>query len=856
MQPSPGRPLVETRCFSPGDLAGGRYRITRFLGSGGMGEVYEAEDLRLGGLVALKTLRAREAVHETAAVRFRQEIHLARKITHSNICRVFDIGEDGHVLFLTMELLSGETLSQRLRRGRMAEAEALPLVLQITDGLAAAHENGVIHRDFKSSNIMLTRSPGGGARVVITDFGLAYSMVGSSREPAQTGTGQVIGTPEYMAPEQFRGGPVTTAADIYALGVVMHEMVTGQRPFPDVSGARAASPRMLVPDLDQRWEWTILRCLERDPAARFTSTREVARALRPEADTTSLLPTATMTRAARTRRTWIALAGLALVLALVIAALLHKRLAVPDEKHLAVLPCTNINGDAANQALCDGLTYVLTSRLTRLEQFHGKLWVVGAAEVRDRHITDATQAGKSVGANLALAESLYRTGERVKFTLALLDTRSGLQLRAFDEEVPIDALQDSVLGRVIDMLELEVLPRSGRMMYAGARPAPGASEFYLQGYGYLLRYGPLENAENAIQLFRKAISKDPNYALAWAGLAEATWRKYELTRSQALVAEARDYSRKAVQLDDKLAPVHVALGIVAHGTGDYEGAVREYRRALELDPASAEASRRLAETYEAIGNVSLAEDTYRRAISLRPDYWGGYSSLGVYYLSHGRYSDAEHAFQRVIDLTPDSRIGYELLGATYEQMEKYDQAVRAFEKAASIHPSADTYSNIGTVRFFQHRYTESVVSFEKAAGMDPDNYMVIGNLADAYRWTPEYSSKAPRTYRRAIELASRQLRTNPREIKAIISLAVYHAKAGDKQAAISRARQALQLAPANAAVRFQSAIVYEVAGDRTAALGALDSALRAGYSLGEVKREPELTNLRNDPRFGQLTAVP
>lgn len=288
-----------TRSFMPGDRVAGRYRIVRFLGHGGMGEVYEAEDHELRGHVALKTVRGALAEDPRVIDRFKREIHLARRVTHPNICRVFDIGHHrgigagggtGDVTFLTMELLDGETLSDRIdRRGRLPTTEALPIIRQMAAGLAAAHEEGIVHRDFKAGNVMLVSAQDGGTRAIITDFGLARGLAGSDRFASGVSlAGHILGTPGYMSPEQVRGETVGPATDIYALGVVMYEMVTGKLPFeastPFAVGVKhlteiPPAPRTFAPDLDLTWERVILRCLGRCPADRFVRATDVVKAL-------------------------------------------------------------------------------------------------------------------------------------------------------------------------------------------------------------------------------------------------------------------------------------------------------------------------------------------------------------------------------------------------------------------------------------------------------------------------------------------------------------------------------------------------------------------------------------------------
>jgi len=288
----PAPPLrTEPPRFAPGALVGNRYRVRRFLAQGGMGQVYEVDDLELGDRVALKALRSELTSDEVALARFRREIQLARKVSHPNVCRLYEFGHhlDGgrRLPFLTMELHAGQTLAERLRRsGPLTVAEALPLARQMAAALDAAHAAGVIHRDFKSDNVVLAPALDG-LRPVVTDFGLSRST-----EAVQTsGVHGLVGTPAYMAPEQVTHGELTSACDVYAFGVVLFEMVTGELPFGKGSALEQAlarvrhaprRPRSIKPELPTEWESTILRALSRDPRGRFPSAGEAVAALTPK----------------------------------------------------------------------------------------------------------------------------------------------------------------------------------------------------------------------------------------------------------------------------------------------------------------------------------------------------------------------------------------------------------------------------------------------------------------------------------------------------------------------------------------------------------------------------------------------
>ena len=276
-----------SQSLKSGEVLQDRFCIRRFVGQGGMGEVYEAEDQELGGRVALKTIRQNLLEDREFLGRFRREVQLARQVTHPNICRMFDLGHDRsgdkERVFLTMEFLDGETLTDYLRRqGPLTMDAALPLVRQLLDGLGALHEKNIVHRDFKPGNVMVVVSSAGPPRAVISDFGLARALVDSSMKVSLSHTGHVMGTPDYMAPEQLLGRAVTPSSDLYSLGLVMYEMLTGRKAFPGGQRVENAVQRIVEKptppsahsaEISVVWNDVILRCLEREPADRPTSAR-------------------------------------------------------------------------------------------------------------------------------------------------------------------------------------------------------------------------------------------------------------------------------------------------------------------------------------------------------------------------------------------------------------------------------------------------------------------------------------------------------------------------------------------------------------------------------------------------------
>ncbi len=380
---STARPL-----FQDHQVISRRFEILRFIGRGGMGEVYEAKDLDLGERVALKAIRPELSSDPLTLKRFRHELQLARRVTHPNVCRLHHLesftlpsGNPGDsvaaIPFITMELLEGETLAERLsRQGRMSESESGPLVCQIVDGLAAAHDVGVIHRDLKPSNIILVSSSEK-TRAVVTDFGLARLAPGTRllNEGDPTGSlssnGALVGTLDYMAPEQLQGGKITAATDVYALGLIMYEMVTGRGPFAgETPLARALqrlkqppeAPRNRAPDLDPKWQRMILRCLEIDPVSRYPSALEVPGEL-TQIDTLGRLAPTNEERRRHAVRWWFAsktralLSLLSLVLVLALTAYVYHRISGAHQfSSVAVLPLENLSKNAEQDYFADGMT--------------------------------------------------------------------------------------------------------------------------------------------------------------------------------------------------------------------------------------------------------------------------------------------------------------------------------------------------------------------------------------------------------------------------------------------------------------------------------------------------------------------
>jgi serine/threonine protein kinase/tetratricopeptide (TPR) repeat protein len=862
-----------------GEVIAQRYQIIRFLGRGGMGEVYEAQDRMLRDRIAIKIVRPRVASAH-AASRFKREIQLARKVTHPNVCRIFDVGVsrrsastgDGDTpdfLFLTMELLEGETLSKRLRReGQLRVAEAQPVLLQVAEALAAAHAAGVIHRDLKLANIMLVPAKSG-VRAVITDFGLSCSLSSVEESGESLTTGHVVGTPDYMAPELLRGEEATKGSDIYSFGVVLYAAVTGRMPFEGEGGRPAprrrlgqdpVSPVVHVPTLSKRWEELILRCLARNPQDRFESAAGLVEALR------ELAAPAIDTTYPPKRRRFVPMtlaAGVIAVLVLISVVLIARfgpdirrgssKPALPGQKQLAVIPFAATDSTAEAAAFARGLAETLAARLTRLTARHA-LQIVPVAEVRSSHIQTVQEARREFGVNLGIEGSVQRHGQQVRVTYHLIDAATLQELRGETvtaaEGDPF-ALEDQVASNVEKALDLELKPEE-RLRIDAPPTQPVAYDFCLQGRGYLADYTRPQSLESAIEVFSRALELDPKYAPAFAGLGQAFWHKYEDTRDRSLVQKAKEACANAIGFGGNMADGHICLGTVYQGTDDYSKAAREFGQAVELDPTSDEAVRGLASAYANLGRPKEAEDAYETAIRLRPNYWGGYNMLGVFYFRAGRHDGAAKMFRQVMALSPDNYRGPSNLGGLYLLEGRYKDAIPLFNRAISLRPSPDVYSNLGSAYFFSHRFAEAATAYRRALALNNLDQLTWGNLAEATFQMADKRQEAEQLYRRAISLAEQQLQVTPNDSTLLGNLALYYAMVGEKGKAASYVKESLAVDDKDPLLCFNAAEVYKRSGDIPQALHWLSAAMAAGYSPTLVRDSPAFKDLRTDPRFQNI----
>jgi serine/threonine protein kinase/tetratricopeptide (TPR) repeat protein len=843
------------------------YRIIDKIGAGGMGEVYLAEDTNLNRHVALKFLSDRLESREEVKNRFQREVLASASLNHPHIVNVYEVSEHSGRQFYAMEHVDGRPLGDLITKNELTIEQTIDLSIQICEGLLEAHNNGVIHRDIKPSNILVSNS----GRAKLVDFGLA-SVSGMER---LTKTGYAIGTIGYVSPEQVRAEEADHRSDIFSFGIVLYEMLTGRQPFRKNSEAATLhailneNPKPVTQYNDAipaGIQYIIDRALEKDPEKRYQSVDGLLE------DLTCLdkgmdFPTATYTRfprpSGKTRARFVfyglsvlMIAALAILLALPSGRLIVSKWlsinSVPSEKHLAVLPFTVIGNQKSYAVFCDGLMETLSSKLTQMEQFRGSLRVVPASEVRERGIFGVKQARQTFGINLAVTGSVQNLDRNIRMTLNLIDAKSERQLNSAIIDYSLDnvsELQDTTIIYLANMLELQLQPHEKQFLVAGGTSRPDAYDLYLKGRGYLQHYESSVFIDTAIDLFHQALISDPNYALAQAGLGEAYWRMYKITKETDWIDPAIKSSLKALEINDQLAQVHTTLGLIYKGTGQYEDAIKEFHEALQLDPVNYDACQGLATTFGALNRIDEAEETYLRAIKLKPDDWKGYYDLAYFYIMNGRLDEAKGRLNEAASLAPYAIVPFNDLGALYYYLDDWDKARIMWEGALEIGSSYAACSNLGALYYLERRYIDAVRMYETALKLDDRDYAVWGNLAQTYYQLPDGRKKALELFQKATDMAEKQRKINPRDVIVLADLAEYQAKLDNPDRADFFIKQALSLASDNVELMVRAGGVYEELGDRENALKWIIKSIDNHYPVTILKRLPELEQMFTDPRL-------
>ncbi len=865
------------------DLSGkviNQYKILEKSGGGGMGVVYRARDEKLDRIVALKFLPQHLLADEEAEKRFMSEARSASSLDHPNICTIYDINktEDGQ-LFIVMSFYEGETLKKKIGRGRLTPDEAVNIAAQIAAGLERAHRGGIIHRDIKPANIMITNY----GEVKIVDFGLAKSKASAGI----TKFGSTIGTAAYMSPEQTRGEPVDQRTDIWALGVIIYEMLTGMGPFKG-EYEQAVIYSILNDDLpevkgiSEELNHIIRRSTAKDPAGRYSSISEMhSDLLKLKGDSGSRIPESRISgsninqepAAKGSRVKWIwASAAVLLIIILTAGWFYFNRGTEPAEpkstrKMIVVLPFENLGSKDENY-FADGVTEEITSKLASI----GNIGVISrnSAEKLAGSKKSTDEIGKELGVNYILSGTIrWAKGNdkksRVRITpqLTRVSDNTIVWSDSYDKILDdIFSVQNDIAQKVVDQL-------GGSILADRVSKAPtdnlDAYDFYLRGLSYQARGSYLKSDfVNSINLYKKAIQLDPGFAQAYSNLSRMQssmyWFYYDRTSEN--LKNAFNNAQKAFDLDPNLAETHLALGYYYYWCKlDYEEAIKEFTRAKEIQPNNAEASFGLGVVYRRMGDFDKCIKNMLNGVSLDPLSIEYTSNIGETYALLREYSNSIKYYKRAVELGPDvSTLKISL--ANYYILWKGDT-----KKASEIIRDIKDYSYLDVVTnlpvlidIINRDYNKALTDLRRS-GRDYETgqfrftpWTQMAGLIYKYSNQPELSAAYFDSSRTILE---NLVKENPDDERFHSSLGITYAGLGLKDKAVYEGKKGIELLPLEKEAyrgyyrQWDLAEIYVLIGDYDKAIRQIDFILSipGAFSVSLLKADPLYDPLRDLPGY-------
>lgn len=659
--------------LTTGSTFANKYRIIEELGKGGMGRVYKALDTEVNEKVAIKLLRSEISIDEKMIERFRNELKFARKIRHKNVCQMYDLNKDKDTYYITMEFVSGEDLKSLIKKmGRFSVDKTISIARQVCDGLEEAHKLEVVHRDLKPQNIMIDAE--GNARIM--DFGIARSL----NEKSITGAGVMIGTPEYMSPEQVEGKEVDQRSDIYSLGVILYELVTGRVPFGGDTaftiGVKHKSeipedPKKINIQIPENLSRLILKCLEKEKGKRYQNAADLLSELSKIEGTPYLEERFPQERKPETTRT--------------------GELGWRDS--IAVLAFSDLSPQKDQEYFCDGMAEELINALTKVERLKVAS-KTSSFQFRDKS-KDIEEIGKKLRVQTVLDGSVRKAGNRLRITVQLINVEDGYHIwsEKYDRDMEdIFAIQDEISLAIVDKLKVQLLREERAKLTKRYTESKEAYWLFLKGrYFWNRRFeGELNKA---IEYFNQAIAKDPLYALAYSGIADCfsligLWGFHP---PKEIYPKAKAAAKKALEIDISLSEAHNSLGFInAFYDWDWHAAECEFKNAIELNPKYATAHSWYSLYLAAMGRFDEAIDGQKRALELDPLSLVINAMMGLIFMLTGKYSDAVGQLQRTIEMDPNFLYAYLFLGQTYAVMEHkgageyYAQSIKAFRTAIDL----------------------------------------------------------------------------------------------------------------------------------------------------------------------------
>jgi serine/threonine protein kinase/tetratricopeptide (TPR) repeat protein len=691
-----------------------RYEIIEELGKGGMGRVYRVEDTKLRQEIALKLIKPEIAKDKKTIERFRNELKLAREIAHRNVCRMYDLNEEKGIHYITMEYVRGEDLRSSIRRfGQLPIGKSISIAKQICEGLAEAHRLGVVHRDLKSNNIMIDKE----GNVRIMDFGIARSLEGKGI----TGAGVMIGTPEYMSPEQVEGKEVDPRSDIYSLGVILYEMVTGRVPFegdtPFSIGVKQKSetprpPNEINEQIPEDLNQVILKCMEKEKEKRYQSVGELHSELmnleKGIPTTERIVPerkpltSREITVQFRLKKFLIPVLA---ILAVVIIGLIFwhpwSRTEIPleqmDKPSVAVLPFEDLSPKKDQDYFCHGLAESLINALTQIKEL--RVPAITSSSLVLEGGNSIQEIGEKLNVNSVLRGSIQKVENRVRIIAQLINTddESLIWSKQYNRDMEdMFVIQDDMTLAIVDSLKIQLFGEAKEKLIK--RPTENLTAFtlYLKGRSLWKKRGKA-NILKAIEFFELAIEEDPSYALAYAGIADSyyilvfNWR---IPHKEGY-PKAREAALKALELDNTLAEAHSSLASVKSLDWDWEGAEREYKQAIELNPGYATAHHMYSGFLSTMARHEEAITEIKLARSLDPLMARTQTNVGYMLFNARHYDQAIETLENVLEMFPNDNSANFFLGQVYLGKSMYEEALVEFQKINSSYWIGITYAKMG-----------------------------------------------------------------------------------------------------------------------------------------------------------------